>query len=261
MARVRAVFSRVGRLACSRAAVDRSAVQGRSEGGRFVVGATGNAGTAVLRALRNTPEVTEVLGIARRMPDTSVEPYDACEWEAIDIAAASSEQQALASLQRAFAGADALVHLAWLIQPNDHRELLRRVNVEGTRRVLLAAARAQVPHVVVASSVGAYSPDRSSILREETWPTRGIRTSHYSVDKSAQERVIDEFVAQYPEISVARLRPALIFQADAGSEIQRYFLNAWLPMGALRRGVLPALPLPSGFRGVQAVHGEDLGRA
>lgn len=118
-----------------------------------VVGATGNAGTAVLRALRNTPEVTEVLGIARRMPDTSVEPYDACEWEAIDIAAASSEQQALASLQRAFAGADALVHLAWLIQPNDHRELLRRVNVEGTRRVLLAAARAQVPHVVVASSI------------------------------------------------------------------------------------------------------------
>lgn len=73
--------------------------------------------------------------------------------------------------------------------------------------------------------------------------------------------MIDEFVAQYPEISVARLRPALIFQADAGSEIQRYFLNAWLPMGALRRGVLPALPLPSGFRGVQAVHGEDLGRA
>lgn len=57
-----------------------------------VVGATGNAGTAVLRALRSTPEVTSVVGIARRLPDTRSEPYDGCEWVEIDIAADSPPQ-------------------------------------------------------------------------------------------------------------------------------------------------------------------------
>jgi len=39
-----------------------------------VVGATGNTGTAVLRALHRHPEITEVVGIARRLPDTEIEP-------------------------------------------------------------------------------------------------------------------------------------------------------------------------------------------
>ena len=37
-----------------------------------VVGATGNVGTAVLRALGRAPEVTSVVGIARRRPDTGI---------------------------------------------------------------------------------------------------------------------------------------------------------------------------------------------
>ncbi|WP_235350922.1 hypothetical protein [Brevibacterium sp. UCMA 11752] len=33
-----------------------------------VTGATGNVGTAILKVLAQTPEVTSVVGIARRMP-------------------------------------------------------------------------------------------------------------------------------------------------------------------------------------------------
>lgn len=125
-----------------------------------VVGATGNAGTAVLEALHNTPEVDSILGIARRMPNDAIAPYAGCDWTSIDIAAASSAEQAESQLAEAFQGVDAVIHLAWLIQPNTERELLRRVNVEGTRRVANAAAAAGVSHLVVASSVGAYSPRR-----------------------------------------------------------------------------------------------------
>ncbi|WP_434591283.1 NAD-dependent epimerase/dehydratase family protein [Brevibacterium sp. 1718] len=226
-----------------------------------VIGATGNVGTAILDVLSRTSEVTSVLGISRRMPDTEAEPYTGCEWRAIDVAAASSEDTAHRDLTEALTGAEAVIHLAWLIQPNSDRDLLRRVNVDGTARVAAAAAAAGVPHLVVASSVGAYSPDDSLDKRDEEWPTEGIRSSHYSVDKAAQERVLDDFCADHPEVTVTRLRPALIFGAPAASEIQRYFLGTWMPVQLLRAGRLPFLPLPEGLRGVQAVHSTDVARA
>lgn len=226
-----------------------------------VIGATGNVGTAVLDVLGRTPDITSVLGISRRLPDIEAEPYSGCEWRSIDIAAASSADTAHRDLTEALTGADAVIHLAWLIQPNSDRDLLRRVNVDGTSRVAAAVAAAGVPHLVVASSVGAYSPDDSMDRRDEEWPTEGIRSSHYSVDKAAQERVLDDFCASHPEITVTRLRPALIFSASAASEIQRYFLSTWMPVQLLRAGRLPFLPLPAGLRGVQAVHSTDVARA
>ena len=226
-----------------------------------VIGATGNVGTAILDVLSRTSEVTSVLGISRRMPDTEAEPYTGCEWRAIDVAAASSEDTAHRDLTEALTGAEAVIHLAWLIQPNSDRDLLRRVNVDGTARVAAAAAAAGVPHLVVASSVGAYSPDDSLDKRDEEWPTEGIRSSHYSVDKAAQERVLEDFCADHPEVTVTRLRPALIFGAPAASEIQRYFVGTWMPVQLLRAGRLPFLPLPEGLRGVQAVHSTDVARA
>ncbi|WP_432789625.1 NAD-dependent epimerase/dehydratase family protein [Brevibacterium sp. K11IcPPYGO002] len=226
-----------------------------------VIGATGNVGTAVLDVLGRAPDITSVLGISRRMPDIEAEPYSGCEWRAIDIAAASSEDTAHRDLTEALTAADAVIHLAWLIQPNSDRDLLRRVNVDGTARVAAAVAAAGVPHLVVASSVGAYSPDDSMDMHDEAWPTEGIRSSHYSVDKAAQERVLDDFCADHPEVTVTRLRPALIFGAPAASEIQRYFLSTWMPVQLLRAGRLPFLPLPAGLRGVQAVHSTDVARA
>src|SRR5699024_1346132 len=105
-----------------------------------------------------------------------------------------------------FDDVDAVVHLAWLIQPNSKRELLRRVNVDGTRHVLQAAAAAGVPRIAVASSVGAYSAVEDDELRDEDWPTDGIPGSHYSEDKAAQERELDEFEARHPDVALARLR-------------------------------------------------------
>lgn len=225
-----------------------------------VVGATGNVGTAVLSALQNRPEVSSVVGIARRLPDESAEPYSYADWVSIDIAAAIDPDDAVLQLTEAFSGADAVIHLAWLIQPNTHRDLLRLVNVEGTRHVCLAAAAAGVRTLVVASSVGAYAPSPGREVRGETWPTGGVRTSHYSVDKVAQEKVLDEFECSHPEITVTRLRPALIFQGDAGSEIQRYFLGRGVPVQLLGNEWPPMLPVPQGLR-LQAVHAHDVAAA
>ena len=225
-----------------------------------VIGATGNAVTAVLSALHRRLEVTSVLGIARRLPETSAQPYRGAEWAAVDIGAATTAEESIEQLAGALRGADAVIHLAWLIQPNTHRDLLRRVNVEGTRHVAQAAVAAGAGTLVVASSVGAYSPSPGPERRDETWPTGGVRTSHYSVDKVAQEHVLDEVAAAHPALTVTRLRPALIFQGEAGSEIQRYFLGGWMPVQLLRAGRPPLVPLPRGLR-LQVVHAQDVAEA
>lgn len=221
-----------------------------------VVGASGNVGTAVLRALAADDEQHEVVGIARRLPDPTAEPYAGVTWCSIDI----GEPSSAAPLEGAFAGVDAVIHLAWLIQPNRMRQLMRRVNVDGTARVAEAAVAAGVRRLVVASSVGAYSPARDSEPHDESWPTGGIASSDYSVDKAAQEGYLDSIEAAHPELDVARLRTALVFQRDAGAEIQRLFLGPLVPTRLAGRVTLPFIPLPQGMR-LQAVHAEDVGRA
>lgn len=221
-----------------------------------VVGASGNVGTGVLRALANEEAVTSVLGIARRPPPADGTPYDTATWIGLDLRAADAQER----LNELLSGADAVIHLAWQIQPNRDRDRLREVNVEGTRKVAWAAGRASVPHLIVASSWAAYSPADDKQPQDETWPTRGVSSSHYSVDKSAQERVLDEFEHAYPDVAVARVRMALVFQRDAGAEIARYFVGPFIPRTLLRPGSVPLLPWPPGLR-LQVVHADDAGAA
>src|SRR3954451_8828681 len=105
-----------------------------------VTGASGNVGTSVLRALADDPAVDSVVGVARRIPGLR---FPKVEWRAADVARAP--------LERGFAGADTVVHLAWLIQPGRDRQATWRVNVEGSRRVFDAAARAGARSLVYAS--------------------------------------------------------------------------------------------------------------
>ncbi|MFG6446513.1 NAD-dependent epimerase/dehydratase family protein [Microbacterium sp. P07] len=220
-----------------------------------VVGATGNVGTAVLRRL-HAAGVDEIVGVARRTPDASVVPYSGVRWVSIDIGLVGS----VAPLREAFAGADAVIHLAWALQPNRDEAAMRATNVDGTERVLEAVAGASVPHVVVASSVGAYSfgPKRRRV--DESWPTGGIATAHYSRHKAANERLLDTFEMGHPGIFVSRVRPGLVFQGGAGAELAALFLGPLVPVGVLRWWRPPVLPFPS--QGIfQAVHADDLADA
>ncbi|WP_426005152.1 NAD-dependent epimerase/dehydratase family protein [Paenarthrobacter sp. NyZ202] len=225
-----------------------------------ITGATGNAGTALLKRLQKarTEEGAdlELVGIARREPDRNAAPYKGVEWHTLDV----GHYQDRGALEQAMAGADAVVHLAWQIQPNHNRELLRRTNVAGTAHVLGAARHAGVRHVVCASSVGAYSPAPKDQRTKEGWPAGGVKGSHYSVDKAAQERLLDSFVKENPDIVVARLRPALIFSSEAGSEVGRYFLGRLLPRLIPRKPWLPVLPVPKELV-FQAVHSDDVADA
>lgn len=228
-----------------------------------VVGATGNVGTALLRRLVGAQEVDSVLGISRRGPDRVGEPFDQVPFLRCDIGHESSRAQ----LVEAFTGADAVVHLAWIIRPNRDRELLHRINVEGAHRVAQAALEAGVQHLVVASSVGAYGADDDpapgGVPHDESFPTQGTSTSHYAAQKAEVERMLDDLERDHPELPVARLRPGLIFQEEAGPEIRDYFLGRLVPRAVLTllaRGGVPVLPWPARVL-TQAVHAEDVADA
>jgi UDP-glucose 4-epimerase len=214
-----------------------------------VTGATGNVGTSTVQALSESQEIDEIVGLARREP-TWTPPKTT--WVEANVLSAD--------LGAIFEGADAVIHLAWAIQPSRDAVTLERINVEGSRRVFEAVAAAGVPKLIHASSVGVYSRGPKDREVDEGWPTEGTQTSFYSRHKVAVERELDRFEADNPETRVMRLRPALIFKDEAATEIRRLFIGPFLPNFLLRRGLLPALPRVDRLR-FQAVHSEDVGRA
>lgn len=214
-----------------------------------VTGATGNVGTSVLAALAAEPEVEAITGIARRGPELELPKVS---WLEADVLADD--------LTRALEGADAVIHLAWLIQPSRDRDKTRAANVDGSARVFEAVGRAGVPALIYASSVGAYAPGPKDRLVDESWPTAGVESSFYSRDKADVERLLDGFESAHPDVRVVRLRPGLIFKREAATEIRRLFVGPMVPKALLNRRLIPVIPDIERLR-FQAVHTDDVAEA
>jgi len=214
-----------------------------------VIGATGNVGTALLRALAGEERVTEIVGVARRLPKSAAPKT---VWARADISRDD--------LEPVVRGADCVVHLAWLIQPSRDESITYATNVRGSARVFAAVGAAGVPALVYASSIGAYSPGPKDRFVDESWPTTGTSTSFYARHKAATERELDSFEASHPEVRSVRLRPGLIFQRPAATGIRRLFAGPFLPSPLVRPELIPIVPRHPRLR-VQALHADDVADA
>lgn len=218
-----------------------------------IIGASGNLGTAVLRAVQTRELPWEVVGVCRRLPPREA-PYDVADWRRADVAADGAGEH----LAEIFRGADAVVNLAWGFQPTRDARRLERVGVGGSAAMLDAAVRAGVGHVLQMSSVGAYGPGAAGRRVDESYPTDGIGTSVYSRHKAAVEHLLDDFEREQPDILVTRFRPGLVMQRAAGSALLRYAVPGYLPAGLIRR--LPLLPVDRSLV-VPVVHADDVASA
>lgn len=214
-----------------------------------VTGATGNVGTALLRALADEPAVESIVAIARRVPQVQ---FPKTTFVRADISRDD--------LVPAFAGADCVVHLAWLIQPSHDRTTTWATNVLGSRRVFDAVTAAGAAALVYASSVGAYSPGPKDRGVDESWPTGGIPTSFYSRDKAEVESILDRVERDHPDLRVVRLRPSLIFQRAMGVEVKKLFTGRLLPHRLLKPGRIPVVPDTPRLR-FQVTHTDDVADA
>jgi UDP-glucose 4-epimerase len=205
-----------------------------------VVGATGNIGTSVLRSLENEERVESVLGLARRLPGLRMPKV---EWASADIVTDD--------LVPHLRGADAVVLLAWIIQPSRDLNKQWMVNVEGSMRVARAAKEAGVPALLYASSVGAYSPGPKDRRVDESWPTGGTPNSYYARHKAEVERRLDRFESE---------APGLVFKKESAQGIRRLFAGPFLPSPLVRTDLINAVPDIPNLRG-QIIHSYDVGEA
>lgn len=213
-----------------------------------ITGASGNVGSALVHRLHQGGR-HELVGVVRRPPAD-----DRVTWHATDLTTDASEE----ALRTAFAGADAVVHLAWGFQPTHREGYLRELGVGGTRRVVRAVLEQHVPHLVHLSSVGAYSPRLDSAPVDEDYPTHGIPSSAYSRHKVAAERLLDEVEHEEDAVAITRMRPGIVGQRQAGSALLRYGVPALVPARLVR--ALPVLPLDREVV-VPMVHADDVAAA
>lgn len=214
-----------------------------------VTGASGNVGTSVVQRLLANPEIEAIAAVCRRPPAVVLPTVT---WHAIDVG--------VDQLEPVLRGADAVIHLAWQIQPGHDADQLHCTNVVGTRRVVDAVLTTGVPTLVYASSVGTYAPGPKDRPVGERWPATGVPGSLYSAHKAAVERLLDSVAAAAPELRIVKLRKALVFKAGAAAGIARLFLPRWLPTPVLGRRWVPVLPTFDRLA-LQVVHTDDAATA
>ena len=130
----------------------------------LVTGATGFVGSAVARALVKTGQKVRVL--ARPRSDRPI-------WRALPVEIAEGSLDDPKSLKEAVAGCRYLFHVAadyrlWVPDP----DAMHRVNVAGTRDLMLVAQEAGVERIVYTSSVAVLGIVRAGCRRGDCEPRR-----------------------------------------------------------------------------------------
>jgi UDP-glucose 4-epimerase len=173
-----------------------------------ITGVSGYTGRVLLPYLEQDESVESVLG------------FDQCPLENIDADKLTFQQLDVrnAHLDKALAGVDTLVHLAFVLMrgPNDDDAQIEAINVDGSQAVFEAAARQGVGKIIFTSSVVAYGlhPDNPVPLKEDS-PLRPNPGLYYSRNKAAVEAYLDTFEEQHPEMTVTRLRPCTVVGPNA----------------------------------------------
>ncbi len=201
-----------------------------------VTGASGYIGTRLVRRLLETPGVERVTGVDLLPSPIEHERYTHVQQDMTD------------PLDDAFAGAEAVVHLAFVLRQIRKRAQGRRINVGGAESVLRSCANAGVGRVVLMSSATVYGPrwDNPVALTEDA-PVHPPKGFAYAEDKAACEELFRAFAREHWETCVSILRGCVVMGPNASN-----FITA-----ALDKSLL------IGIRGddprMQFIHEDDLG--
>ncbi|MEA2441648.1 MAG: UDP-glucose 4-epimerase [Thermoleophilaceae bacterium] len=143
---------------------------------------------------------------------------------------------------------DALVHLAFILNPLHDEALMYEIDVGGTHNVLEACSAAGVEQVLVTSSSTAYGafPDNPVPLSEDH-PVRGVPEFEYARDKAESDRLCQLWALRHPDRVMTIVRPCIVF----GPSVDNYLVRLWTKQ-----------PFQADFGladpGIQFVHEDDV---
>ncbi len=192
-----------------------------------VTGAAGALGQRVVQLLADHPKVSRVIAID--VVPVAGQP-SAVEDHVVDLARDPAPQSD--ELDALFAGADAVIHLAWRIPERDGRNGARvaESNQRALRRVLAAASGAETQTVVHLSSATVYGawPDNKIPLTEDA-PLRPNPGFRFAIGKAEAERLLGEWADDHPRTRLSILRPAVtvgaggrpLYEALGGTRVPR----------------------------------------
>ena len=155
----------------------------------LITGSSGFIGAAVTRAVVANGDDVRVLV----RPTSNLKNLEELPVETVE-----GDLQDSPSLQRALSGCRALYHVAahyalWDRDPTT----FYKVNVEGTKKILTAAAEAGVDRIVYTSTIGAIGlPDGGGLGREEFFPSENQLSGDYKRSKYLAEQEVLKMAQQ-----------------------------------------------------------------
>ena len=200
------------------------------------VAVTGAAGLIAQRLLPRLAADWQVIGLDVREPTRRVRGVVV---RLVDIARSD--------LTPVLAGADVLVHLASVVDPVPDEALMARVNVDGARRVLDAAAAVGIRKVVRVSGAAVYGAWATNpVPLTEDAPLRPNPGFSPAIQAVEAERLLGEWRDAHPGAVVTTLRTAPVLGPGAERLPSRLLLGR------------PALRVLGAAPPVQSVHVDDL---
>src|SRR3954447_2374021 len=223
-----------------------------------VTGPTGTFGYGLMPLLQADERVSRIVGIARRPVDPASEGRTKMDYRQGDVRRPET-------FEEAFAGADVVVHLAFMITGNASRETIRAINVEGTLNAYRAAAAAGARRFVYASSVAAYGFHRDNpVGMDEDWPVRPADHLFYAQEKAETESLLREEAAAHPDVDLYLRRPPIVLGPHTLGA-KDVLPGPLAPVGRRLGGLLGRMPVPLPVLApdlpVQFIHEDDVGRA
>jgi UDP-glucose 4-epimerase len=121
---------------------------------------------------------------------------------------------------------DAIIHLAFLLNPSRSDYRARQVNLGGFRHVLQAVARLPKSKLMVCSSATVYGASATQeVPYTESTRLHSASRLRYAADKVQVERMAAEFQSSFPGNIVNVVRPTLLAGPGASSFYLRYLFN------------------------------------
>ena len=223
-----------------------------------VTGPGGTFGFGLMPLLETDPRIERVVGVARRRFDPAAHSWSKMTYRQGDV-------RDPAALEQAFAGADVVVHLAFLITGTASRATTHAINVDGTLNALRAAASSGATRFAYASSVAAYGFHADNpVGMTEDWPTRPADHLFYAQEKAELEEALVSTAAEHPGLDLYLLRPPIVLGPHAVGG-KSTLAERLLPVGRRAARLVRRLPFPPPVvvpdLPVQVIHEEDVGSA